>query len=126
MVQWDQWHLGSSGTQVQSLAWCSGLGIWHCYSQLQLRLQTWLISDPWPGNSMCLRVVKKEKKHGIIQSNCSKNSLCLTYEHFPPLNSWQPIIFFLTFLKMYIFWGPLIFLLPPSFPFPRRSYTADP
>ena len=30
--------------------------------QLWLRLQLWLRSDPWPGNSICLRAAKSEKK----------------------------------------------------------------
>lgn len=38
-----------------------GLRTWPCL-QLQLRLQLWLRSDPWPGNSMCCRVAKKEKE----------------------------------------------------------------
>ena len=29
--------------------------------QLWLRLQLWLGCDPWPGNSICHRVAKKEK-----------------------------------------------------------------
>ena len=47
--------------QVSSLAWHSGLKDsalprpWH-------RLQLWLGSDPWPGNSIHHRVAKKEKK----------------------------------------------------------------
>ena len=32
MAQWDWWWLWSAGTQVQSLAQCSGLRIWHCHS----------------------------------------------------------------------------------------------
>ena len=38
-----------------------GLRTWPCL-QLQLRLQLWLRSDPWPGNSICLGAAKKEKK----------------------------------------------------------------
>ena len=30
MLQWDQRSLGSAGMQVRSLAWLSGLRIWHC------------------------------------------------------------------------------------------------
>ena len=30
--------------------------------KLQRRSQRWLRSDPWPGNSTCPRVAKKEKK----------------------------------------------------------------
>ena len=29
--------------------------------QLQYRLQVWLRSDPWPGSSVCHRMVKKKK-----------------------------------------------------------------
>ena len=32
MAQWDQWHLGSTGLQVQSLALHSGLRIQYCCS----------------------------------------------------------------------------------------------
>ena len=45
------WHQ----LQVQPLAWHIGLKIWH-RPQLQLR------SDPWPGNSICQGVARKEKK----------------------------------------------------------------
>ena len=31
VAQGDQWHLSSPRTQVQSLAWYSGLRIWHCW-----------------------------------------------------------------------------------------------
>ena len=52
VAQQDQWHLWSTGTLVQPLAWHSGLRIRHC----------WLRSDPWPGNSMCCRTARKEEK----------------------------------------------------------------
>ena len=32
MVQWNQQSLCSAGTQIQSLAWYSGLRIQHCHS----------------------------------------------------------------------------------------------
>ena len=32
MAQWDLQHLGSTGTQVQSPAWHSGVRIQHCHS----------------------------------------------------------------------------------------------
>ena len=37
--------------------------------QLWLRLQLWLGSDPWPGNSMCQGMAKKkkEKKSGLFK-----------------------------------------------------------
>ena len=50
MVQWDWWHPGSSGAQVQSLAQHSGLRIWS------------LGSDPWPGNAISHRRPKEKKK----------------------------------------------------------------
>ena len=65
MVQWDQWRLWSTGTQVESLAQYSGLRIRCCLS----RWQMWLRSDPWPGNSMCRGAAKKEKKKS---STCSR------------------------------------------------------
>ena len=60
-VLWDQWHLGSTETQVPSPAGHSGLKIWRLL-QLRLRSQQGLKSDPWPGTSMCHGVTKKEKK----------------------------------------------------------------
>ena len=32
MAQWDWWCLWNAGTQVRSLAWHSGLRIWHHHS----------------------------------------------------------------------------------------------
>ena len=32
MAQWDQQHLEIIGMWVQSLAWHSGLEIWHCHN----------------------------------------------------------------------------------------------
>ena len=61
MAQWDQWHLCRARIQVHSPVWHSGLKdlvlpqLWQ-RSQLQLR------SEPWPGNSVYLRVAKKEKR----------------------------------------------------------------
>ena len=56
VVSWECWD------EVQSLAWHSGLRIWCCHScKLQLKLQVWLGSDPWPRNSICLGVAKKKK-----------------------------------------------------------------
>ena len=54
VVQQDWHHLGSSGTQVQSLACYSGLKIW-------LKLQLWLGSGLWPRNSICCGAAKKRK-----------------------------------------------------------------
>ena len=49
-----------AGTQVPALAQAQGMkdpGL----SQLQLRSQPWLESNPWLGNSMCRRAAKKKK-----------------------------------------------------------------
>ena len=60
--QWDWRHLCSARKQVWSPVWHSGLKdlalpqLWY-RSQLQLR------SDPWPRNSICHRVAKKENEN---------------------------------------------------------------
>lgn len=46
IMQWDQRHLGSSGTKDLSPAWNSGLRIW--LEEAVTRLQLGLRSDPWP------------------------------------------------------------------------------
>ena len=61
VVQWDWWCL-CSRTQVQSLIQCSGLMDLEGSS---VRSLLWLESDPWPGNSICHGVTKKEKKKAI-------------------------------------------------------------
>ena len=38
------------------------------FPQLQPRLQLWPGSDPWPGNSMCHRAVKKKEKERKVGS----------------------------------------------------------
>ena len=48
VASWERGEVGSI------LARHSGLRIWHCL-KLQHRLQLWLRSDPWPGNSICCR-----------------------------------------------------------------------
>lgn len=61
MTQRDQQHLCSPGTRlkVQSLErWVKDLTL----PQLWRRSQQQLGYIPWLGNSICLRVVKKEKK----------------------------------------------------------------
>ena len=65
VAQRDQQHLWSPGTKVQFLAWHSELRI-----QLKLwcRLQLWLESDPWPGNSAGHGTAKKEKKNSVLNS----------------------------------------------------------
>lgn len=52
--QWYQWHLGSTGTQVRSLAQCRVKDpvLWY-------GLLLWLRSDLWPGNAICIGVAKK-------------------------------------------------------------------
>ena len=54
-VSWEHWDKG----WIPSLAqWVKDLEL----PQLQVKLQLWLRSDPWPGNSICQRVAKKKKK----------------------------------------------------------------
>ena len=53
------WDAGSIPSHAQ---WVKDLVL----PQLQHRLQLWLASDPWPGNSICLRTAKKKKKVVII------------------------------------------------------------
>ena len=60
VAQQDRWHLWSPGMQVRSPGQHSGLRI--CCSCGIYKLQLWLTSDPWPGNSICCGVAKKEKK----------------------------------------------------------------
>ena len=70
MVLWDWQHLGSTGTQVRSLAWHSGLRIWCCCScslccsggsnlipGLELHM-------PW--GSQKEKKKKKRKEYGIV------------------------------------------------------------
>ena len=50
--------------------------------QLQLGLQLWLRSDPWPGNSICCGTAKKEKKdikrqHMLAKTQRKRNSCAL-------------------------------------------------
>ena len=49
---------------VQSPAQCSGLRVFKGLALLQLwlGLKLWLGSHPWPGNSICHRAAKNEKK----------------------------------------------------------------
>ena len=52
-VSWEHWDAG----------WIPGLTQWvKDLVLLQLRSQLWLESDPWPGNSICHRVGKNERK----------------------------------------------------------------
>ena len=62
MAQRDGWHPGSTGTQVQSPAWHSQWVKDLALLQLQLKLQMWFSSDPWPGNSIGCGGGQKRKK----------------------------------------------------------------
>ena len=57
MVQGDGQQFCSTRTQVQSPVQHSGLKDWE-FRRSKLRFG----SDPWPGNFICYRVAKKEKK----------------------------------------------------------------
>ena len=64
VTQWNEQHLCSTRTQVRSLAQHSGFKdpmLPHLHS-----LQLWFGSDPWPRNSICLGVAKKEKKETCV------------------------------------------------------------
>ena len=54
--------------QVPSPAWPRGLKDPEL-PNLQHRLQPWLGSDPWPGNSICCGVVRKKNKKQNKQTN---------------------------------------------------------
>ena len=56
-------------------------------SQLERRSQLWLRSDPWPGNSICLRAAKnrkkkekKKKKKGHLQAQDHREMKYLSHE----------------------------------------------
>ena len=61
MVQRDWWYLGSAGTQGRSLAWYSGLRIWHCCS-CGLGPDCGLGLIPGPGTSYAIGWPKNGKK----------------------------------------------------------------
>ena len=54
MTQWD-WHCLCSAGMAQ---WVKELA----FPWPRQRSPLWLRSDPWPRNSICLRVAKKEKE----------------------------------------------------------------
>ena len=68
MVQGDWWYLGHTGTQVRSSAALAQLVKDLAWLPLQLRSRLRLGSDPWPGNSICLGVAKKEKINNFCSS----------------------------------------------------------
>ena len=78
VVQQDWRDLWSAGAQVQ---WVKDLPL----SQLRLRSQLQLRSDPWPGNSICLQVAKKEKKNAFNTPNLSWTVIWNTQ-----IRSWAP------------------------------------
>lgn len=55
IASWEQWDAGSIPSLSQ---WVKDLAP----QQLWLRLQLQLVSDPWPGNSICYGKAKREKK----------------------------------------------------------------
>ena len=55
-VSWEHWDAGSVPDPAQ---WVKDLVL----QQLWLKLQLSLKSDPWPRNSICLKMAKKEKKN---------------------------------------------------------------
>ena len=67
VAQWDWWRLWSAETQVQSLAWNSGLGI----------RQLWLRSDPGPGNSICGGWPKSKNKNKAVGKLPAYKALCV-------------------------------------------------
>ena len=69
MVQWDQQHLWKTRMQVHSLARHSGLRVWHCLSCGIVHNCGY---EPCPGNSICHRAAKKEKKKKNILNNLNK------------------------------------------------------
>ena len=54
-ASWEPWDAGFIPSPAQ---WIKDSAL----SQLRLRLQLQLRSDPWPGNSVCHGAAKKKKK----------------------------------------------------------------
>lgn len=104
--------LGSAGTQIQSLAQCSGLRIPHCHP---CDLGPQLGSDLWPGNSICCRVAKNERKKNYTPWVILKLEFCIFWLPSPisqptpdsrprlaTLCSWQPPS---SSLYLWTWWG---------------------
>ena len=62
VAQWAQQHLGSTGTQVRSLAWLAQWIKDLVMLQLWLHSGLQLGSDSWPRSSICLGVAKTNKQ----------------------------------------------------------------
>ena len=60
VAPWDWGHLGSTGTQIQSLAQHSKLRMGRCRRSSL---------GHWPGNSMCCRAAKKERNEDKVSIN---------------------------------------------------------
>ena len=63
--QQDQWHLWNSGMILGLAQWVKDLVL----LQLRHRSQLQLGSDPWPRNTTCHKVAKKEKKKSLLLSS---------------------------------------------------------
>ena len=58
------WEHQNAGLTTSLVQWVKDLAL----LQLWLRLQQWLGSDPWPGNSICHGEAEKEKKNNLFQN----------------------------------------------------------
>ena len=85
VAHWDQRHLGSTGTQVQSLAWHSGLRIRRCRScGLVCSCSLDLITGP--GTPYAEGSLKRKKKKKRERERFLEVELCVQrYKHFKDL-----------------------------------------